>query len=157
MSSLDSAIPLIHVHIVSMLVSENLNFDMPWMLDILFDNHVIIIETLHGFSLRCIKLIHELSLISYDPHAFSTTTERCLEHDREADFARLLEQELWAIFLTMIPLENGHTSFLHNTLALTLGAHLADGTGRGSNECKTLRLNQLNKVSILREETISVR
>lgn len=135
MSSLDSAIPLIHVHIVSMLVSEDLHFNMPWMLNILFDNHVVVIKTLHGFSLCCIKLIHELSLVSDNPHAFSTTTERCLEHDREADFARLLEQELGAILLTMIPLENGHTSFLHNTLALTLGAHLAYGTGRGSNEC----------------------
>ena len=149
MPPLDSAVTLIHVHIISMLVAENLHFDMPWALNILLNNHMIVIETLHGFSLRCIKLVHELSLIPHYSHALSTATERCLEHDWEADFARFLEQELRAVFLAVVAFENGHACCFHNTLALTLGAHLTDGAGWRSDKSDTLRLDQLDKVSIL--------
>ena len=149
MSSLDSAVTLMHVDIVTMLVSEDLHFNMSGMLNVLLDNHVIVIESFHGFSFSCIELVLELSLVSDDSHSFTTTTKRCLEHDGEANFARLLEQELWAVLDTMVPIENGNTSRLHNALTLTLGAHLANGTSWGSNESQTFGFNKLDEISIL--------
>ena len=55
----------------------------------------------------------------------------------------------------MVALNDGHTSFLHDSFALTLGAHLTDSGSGGSNKSEPLALNKLHEVSILWQEAIS--
>ena len=59
--------------IVSMLVSEDLDFNVTWSLYVLFHEHMVISETLHTFSLSGFKLVHELSFLHDDTHALATT------------------------------------------------------------------------------------
>ena len=85
MSSLNGTVTLMHMHIISMLVTEDLHLNMARVNNILLNNHVIIIETFLRFPLGRIKLVIEFIFCHNDSHAFSSTTERCFEHDGKAD------------------------------------------------------------------------
>ena len=74
-----------------MLVSEHLYLNMPWLLDVLLNEHMVVTETLHAFSLGGIKLIKEFAFMLYNSHSFPTTAKRCLEHDWESNLVRLSE------------------------------------------------------------------
>jgi hypothetical protein len=89
MSSLDGAIPLVKVDIISMFVSKNLNFDMPWLLDVFFNKHMVITKTLHAFPLCRFKLIKEFRLLHNDSHSLTTSSERGFEHNWEPNFLSL--------------------------------------------------------------------
>jgi hypothetical protein len=141
--------------IVAVFISENLNLDMARALNILFNDHMVIIESFHSFTLGCVELIHELALVADNTHALATTSKGSLEHDGEADLTRLLEQEFGAVRSTVVTLQNRNTSGLHDLFTLTLGSHLADSRGRRSDKGQTFALNQLNEVSILGQEAIS--
>ena len=60
MSSLHRAVSLVEVNIVAKFVTEHLDFDMAWFFNVLFDEHVVITETLHAFSLCSVELVKEL-------------------------------------------------------------------------------------------------
>ena len=62
MTSLHRAISLIEVNVVTMMISEDLQFNMSRLFDVLFNNNVLVVETLHCFSLCSIKLIMEILL-----------------------------------------------------------------------------------------------
>ena len=51
MTSLDGAVALVKVYIVTVTISEYLKFDVTWLLDVSLNNDVLIIETLEGLSL----------------------------------------------------------------------------------------------------------
>ena len=87
MSSLDSAVTLMQMHIIAMLVTEDLHFNMARVFNKLLNNHVIVIERFLRLTLGCIKLVMEFILCHNDSHAFSSATERSLEHDGKADLA----------------------------------------------------------------------
>jgi len=53
-TSLNRAISFIQVDIVAMAISEDLELNVARLLDILFDNDVLIIEALASFTLRSI-------------------------------------------------------------------------------------------------------
>jgi hypothetical protein len=74
MPSLDGAIPLVKMDIISMFVSKNLNFDMSWLLDVFLDKHMVIAETFHALSLCGIELIEELRLLHDDSHSLTTSS-----------------------------------------------------------------------------------
>ena len=75
------------MHIITILVTEDLYFNMARVFNILLNDHVIVIETFHSLTLGRIKLVMEFILGHNDSHAFSSTTERSLEHDGKADLA----------------------------------------------------------------------
>jgi hypothetical protein len=133
-SSLDGAISLVKIDIVAMHISEDLHFDMPWLLNVLFNEHMVVTKTLHAFSLGSVQLIKELGLLHNDSHTFSTTSERCLQHHWKANLFGLFKEELRVLVISVISLYDWHISFIHNGLRLTLGAHRHDSLGWWSNE-----------------------
>jgi hypothetical protein len=74
MPSLNRAISFIKIHVISMLISEDLDFNMSWLADVFLNNNMIIIKTLHCFSLCSIKLISEFTFIHNDSHTFATSS-----------------------------------------------------------------------------------
>ena len=78
MTTLHRAVTLIHVNIVSELVTEDLNLYVTGAHHILLKDHMIIIETLHALTFCCIKLVHEFGLSIHDAHTFATASKRCL-------------------------------------------------------------------------------
>ena len=78
MTTLHRTVTLVHVNIVSELVTKDLNLYVTRSHHIFLKNHVIIIKTLHALALSCIKLVHELGLSIHDAHTFATASKRCL-------------------------------------------------------------------------------
>lgn len=56
MASLDSAVPLIKVYIVPVFVTENLHFDVPWLLHVLFKDHLFIGKSFLCFTFASLEL-----------------------------------------------------------------------------------------------------
>lgn len=111
------------MHIVAKFVTEDLNFNVPGKLNVLFDQHFIISKAFHTFTLGGLKLLKELRLILDDTHAFTAATKNGFEHDREADFLRLFKKEFSILLLAMIAFDHWHRCRFHYVLGLTLGTH----------------------------------
>lgn len=91
MSSLNRAISFIQVSIVSMLISENLNFNVSRLLHELLDDHMVITETLHCFSLSSIQLHLEFSFVSHKLHSFASSSKGSFEQYGEANLLALFK------------------------------------------------------------------
>src|SRR5688500_10573307 len=73
MAPLNRAFPLKHMHNVTVLIAEDLEFDMPWTCDIFFNKDGPVAKGRSGFADRALHLLLERGLIFNDAHAFSTT------------------------------------------------------------------------------------
>ena len=51
-AALNCAITLVHMNVVAMLITENLNLNVSWVHNILLNDHVIVVEALHRLALR---------------------------------------------------------------------------------------------------------
>ena len=107
------------MNVVAMGITKDLHFNMARSFDVLFHEHPVITETLHGFSLCSLDLIHELVLCVYDSHTFATSSKHCFQHDWETDFFSLSQDMIWILIFTVIALEHGHACVDHNFLRFT--------------------------------------
>jgi len=74
MASLNGAVSLVHVDVISMFVSENLELDMPGVGHELLNDHVVVAESSHGFSLSSFECFIEVSFSLDNAHSFTTST-----------------------------------------------------------------------------------
>lgn len=118
MATLNRAVTLIHVNVVTVLVTKDLYLNVARVLDILFNDHVIVVKPFLCLSLGSVELVHELFLVPHDSHSFTATAKRCFKHDWEADFAGMLQEDLGAGIFPVVSLKNRHTSLLHDALTL---------------------------------------
>lgn len=91
MSSLNWAISLVKIYIVTMLITEHLDLNMSWLLNVFFNNNMLIIETFKGFSFSCIKLILEFTFVFHDSHTLTSSTEGSFNHNGETDLFALIQ------------------------------------------------------------------
>mmetsp|Transcript_94283 Transcript_94283/g.129880 ORF Transcript_94283/g.129880 Transcript_94283/m.129880 type:complete len:246 (-) Transcript_94283:217-954(-) len=115
-SSLHRAVTLIQVNIITVHITENLELDMSRILNVLFDKHIVISKTFHGFSFGLIEHLEEVFFSTNNSHTFATATKNCLKHDWEANFLGFVKQELWVLIFTMITRDYGNISSAHNVL-----------------------------------------
>ncbi len=73
-TTLYRTITLKQVHPVAMTVTEHLYFDVPWLLDKLFNQHVIVTEAGLRFPSRGFKRPFKFAGAVYLAHAFATAT-----------------------------------------------------------------------------------
>jgi len=86
MSALDGAVTLVQVHDVSVVVSEELDLNVLWLVEEALDEHCAVAEG--GLSLGCgsIKRLLQRRLLADYTHTTATTTISCLDDDWEAIF-----------------------------------------------------------------------
>jgi len=123
MSSLHCAISFVQVDVVAVFVTKYLHFDVSGLLDVLLDQHVLIVEALLCFSLRCLQHLKELTFILTDSHSFAAATKGCFEHDGESDTLGLFKQILRLLVVAVVSREDWNASFVHDFLGLTLRTH----------------------------------
>ena len=83
-------------------IPTDLNFDVPWLLDVLFQEHDLVAKRLHGLAFGRLELGLELGLGHGDPHAFAAAATDGLDHDGEADLGSLRLQCLDRLVLTVV-------------------------------------------------------
>ena len=123
MTSLDRAVSLIKVDIVIVAISKHLEFNVARFLNVLLNDHMLIVKTLSCFSLCCIKLIEELLLVLNYSHAFASSTEGGLDDHWEPNFLGFFKKETRVLVVSMIAWHNWDISCAHNEFGLTLGSH----------------------------------
>lgn len=150
MSPLDRAVSLVEVDVVSMHITKHLNFDVPWLFDILFNEHMVVAETLHALSLGCLELVKEFALLHHNSHSFASSSEGSLKHNRESNLLGFREQEVRVLIVAMVALDDGHLGVVHNHFGLALGTHSHDGFDWWSDENQVVLLKSLHEFGVLR-------
>ena len=156
MPSLNSAITLVKVNVVAVCIAKDLHLNMARSLDVFLDKHSIVAETFHSLPFGSLDLVHELVLRVNDSHALAATSKHSFEHDRETNLLGLCKDVVRILVLAMVPLKHWHSGIYHDLLRFTLRTHLAYSAGRWPNKCQSFAFNQLHKICILRQETISI-
>ena len=68
-----------------MRICQNLNFDVARLCHEFFDKDTIIAKAVCRLVFRGLEAFARFLIIPRNPHAFTTTTGRCLDHDRISD------------------------------------------------------------------------
>jgi hypothetical protein len=84
-ASLNGALTLGHVYVVTVLVSQDLELDMAWLLNVLFDEDSTISEGRYSLLTRELKTLESFLIVEGDSHSLATTSSRGLNHHRIAD------------------------------------------------------------------------
>ena len=74
MSALNWAVSFIKVHVISHLVSKNLNLDVPWSSYVFLNKNTIVTECFECLTLATLQSLHEILLLSNYSHSFSSST-----------------------------------------------------------------------------------
>src|SRR5690606_19990012 len=86
MTTLDGAFALEEVYYVSVGVSQHLKFNMPWLADVLFDEHGSVAKGCRGLAYSPFHHRREVLFSFHNAHALATTAGRSLEQYRIPDF-----------------------------------------------------------------------
>ena len=86
----NSAAMLEQVNNLSLLIGEDLNFNMPWTLKILFQHHFFIAETSTSFPPRRFQLQVETIPVSGNLQTLTTAAGHGLDHYRKTNQLGLL-------------------------------------------------------------------
>ncbi len=134
MSSLHWTISFVKIHIVSMLISKYLDFDMSRLLNVFFKNYMVIIKTFHCFSLGSIELILKFILIPDYSHTFATSTKRCFDHYWELYLLCFCKEMLRILIISMIAWNNRNLGITHDDFRFLLWSHRFNCFERRSNK-----------------------
>lgn len=78
MESLDWAVSFIEIDVVSVFVSNDLDFYVSGLCNILLNNHVVVIERVFGFLFGSFQLVLEFFLVFNNSHSSAATSHRRL-------------------------------------------------------------------------------
>ena len=98
---------------VALLVTKDLNFNVPWTLHVFFDQHRFVTKTAAGFTLTRGQGIGKFSSLLHDAHAFAATACAGLDQHWETNALRCLRQHLWVLVCAVVTRHQGHTGFFH--------------------------------------------
>jgi hypothetical protein len=124
MPPLHTTIAFIQIDVISVMVAEDLHFDMSRLLDELLDEHVVVVERLERLGLGGRELAKELFACECDSHSLTAASSHRLYHNRIADSVRLLQKILFGLVLTVITFDYGHFCITHYMFACAFYAHI---------------------------------
>src|SRR6185369_338385 len=68
------------IYAVAMLIGHDLHFDVPWILNVLFDIDFAVAERALGLTARAVEGGLQVLGIAYQSHAFAATARGCFQH-----------------------------------------------------------------------------
>src|SRR3954453_16786970 len=84
-AALDRAFALVQIDDVAVLIAEQLDLDVPRLLDELLDEHAVVAEAGEAFALYALEALAHVLLVPREAHALAAAAGRRLHHHREAD------------------------------------------------------------------------
>ena len=88
---------LVEMHDVAVAVAEDLEFDMPRLLDVAFEQYAIASERVLRFALAAFQVRRKFPRVAHDAHALAAAAVCGLDHQRESDAHRFACEQLAAI------------------------------------------------------------
>jgi hypothetical protein len=83
-------------------ISKHLHFDVPWLLDILFDQHIVVSERLQSFSTSRLQRFAKRSLVIDYAHPLPATSKDGFDENWEGDLLCFLQEKLGVLILSVI-------------------------------------------------------
>ena len=155
MSALYGALAFTQADHVAVLVGQNLEFDMPWVLDIFLHVQIAIAKRSCRFLLRLLVKRGQLFFRPHDAHAAAAAASRSFDDDGIAHLPAPLPGFVLRSDHTVGSRQNRHTMLLHGGPRLFLLAHQANDLGRRSNELQPAGLADFGKVRVFREQSVA--
>ena len=138
-----------------MLISDQLDFDVPRLGDEFLDEDAIVAEAGGGLGLRALKAFAGLGVGVGNAHALATTTGRSLDHHRIADGARDGDGLFGIGDEAHMPGHGRDAGRGGQLLRRDLVAHCLDGFDRRADEDDVLGLEGSGEGGILGEEAVA--
>ena len=153
--ALDRAFALAEMHEMPLPVAEDLDLDVPGLLDELLEEHPFVAEGGGGLGLRPREPLLELGVVAGDAHALAATAGRGLDHHRIADAPGDVERFAEAADGVGMAGHDADARPFGEALALDLVAHRADGVGRRADEHDPRLLERLREEGVLGEKAVA--
>jgi hypothetical protein len=154
--ALHRAVAFAEIDRITVLIGQDLDFDMTRLQQELLHIDRAIAERGQGLAPRHGHGIDELSLAWHDTHATPAATTSRLDDDRIADRTRHA-RDLVRI-LGQGPIRtwhHGHACLFHGGLGGNLVAHQTDRVGLGTDEDEAGTFDLLGKICVLREKSVA--
>ena len=155
MASLYGTLALAEVDDVAVGVAQDLKFDMVGLLDETLYIYRVISERRQCFGFSGEVGLFDLTLAADEPHAFSSTSLRSLDHDGETDLAAHLTRILDRFEILAGSGNHRDTRIDHLLPGRDLVAHCFDRFGSRADEDDVGFLAAAGKLGIFRQKSIS--
>src|SRR5262245_51716404 len=113
MATLDGALALAQMDDVTVMVSDDLELDVPRALEVVLDVHIAVAEGGFCFSLRGPQGMSQLASVADNAHAATSPTGDGLDDDRKPDVLDDFERMLFVGDRAVAAGKHRHTGFLH--------------------------------------------
>src|ERR1043166_557981 len=141
MTALQTAIALAEVERLAFAVSQDLEFDMPRVFDVLLDVDGRVGERAFGFGTGRVVAFDEARVVVGHAHAATTAATRSLDDDRIANLAGDLQRILLVIDRTVTAGHDGHSRLAHRLTGRDLVTH---GDAQGGSARREMGRGQLS-------------
>ena len=155
MAALDRAFPLAKVDGVAVAVRDDLNFDVPRLLDELLRKHPVVAEAGFGLVGRPLEAVPALVVVMHHAHALAAAPGAGLEHDRIADLASDLHRVVRPLNDVLKARNGVDARLLGNALGGDLVAHAGDGVDAGANEGDAALGQGFGELGVLGEKAVA--
>ena len=152
---LDRALALAEVEEVAARVAEDLELDVPRLVEVLLEVDLGVAERLLGLVARRLVGGGELPLVAGDAHAAAAAAGRRLQDDGIADLSREREGLVHRVERTGRARKGRDARGRHRPAGERLVAHLPDRLGRRPDEGDVAVLEDLGEVCVLGEEAVA--
>jgi hypothetical protein len=137
-----------------MLVRKDLYLDMPRRRNVFLNEHFVVPKRVSPLTLCTLQLVQEFIFIQGNSHALPTSPLDGLNHHRESDLLRFLQQVFRFLIRPMITRYTRHTSLNHNILTPRFIPHSLNRFPRWPNKHQPLLHTTSRKRRILAQEPI---
>ena len=136
-------------------IGQNLDFDMSWLANKLFDKYPVIGKAGSRFAGSPRKTLTALRFIVSDAHTFATATGAGLEHYRIPDSPRPRNGLVRIGQYAIVPGDGRNPGRIRQSLGRDLVTHHLNGINRRSNECDAGCFDRCDKSAIFRQKTVT--
>src|SRR6478736_5042979 len=152
---LNRAFALAQVHDSPVVIAQDLDLDVPRMLDVLLQVHVADAERGFRLALRGLERLRHFRRRSNDAHAAAAAARDRLDDDGVAELPRDLEGLLLAVHGAVAARQYRDPRLLHRASRAGFVAEQPDDVRRGPDELDVAGLAYLGEVRALREKTVA--
>ena len=154
-ATLQRALAFPQMHDVLVLVSQHLNFDVPWLVDVAFEKDARIAEGRLGLVCGSLETLLAFGVGASNAHPFAPAPGARLEHHGVSNYFCHGNGLLRIFDYPGVSGNDIYSSLLRDLFRGDLVAHAANGSDVGANECHTSRLQRLCKLCVLRKKTVT--
>ena len=154
-AALRRAFAFVEMDHIAETVAEDLDLDVPRLLDVAFQQHAIAAEGVARLALAAFQIRQELVGVAHDAHALAAAAVRGLDHQRITDGVGFAMQQRRRLILAGVARHHRHARGLHQFLGAGLAAHLAHRRRFRADEDDAGRFHGVGELRVLAEEAVA--